>query len=144
HEVLLPAGNTNTGRVMVKASDNVFFAINAADFVLEPSEMVLDFEALEYLICQGDDLIVPFAYDTQPTFTETTTFSATVPTGMTASFNPPTANAGGTQVQLTLSNTAAVTPGIHEITVIASSASLSREIPLSINIQDGNFAPLIQ
>lgn len=144
HEVLLPAGSTNTGRIMVKASDHVFFAINAADFILEPSEMVLDFEALEYSVCQGDDLTIPFGYDAQETFTETTTFSATVPTGLTATFNPPTANAGGTQVQLTLSNTAAVAPGIHEITVIAGSASLNREIPLSINIQDGSFAPLTQ
>src|SRR5690606_11990923 len=123
---LLPAGSTNAGRFMVKASDNVFFAINAADFVVEPSEMVLDFEELDYQVCQGDDLIVPFGYDAQPTFLETTTFSATVPTGLTASFNPPTADTGGTQIELTLSNTAAVAPGIHEIIVIASSDSLSR------------------
>src|SRR5690606_35880517 len=78
HQVLLPADTTTKGRFMVKASDNIFFAVNAADFTIGASPMVLDFEGLDHELCQGDDLVIPFTYRSAPGFSQTATFSAEI------------------------------------------------------------------
>ena len=46
-EILLPGNVTNTARIMVKASDNIFFTVNSADFTIDASEVVLNFERLD-------------------------------------------------------------------------------------------------
>lgn len=110
-EVLLPGNVTNTGRIMVKASNNIFFAVNSTDFTIEPSQVVLNFENLDYEVCQPDDLVIPFVYETYDGFNENATFSANVPAGMSANFSPTNATANSTDVDLTLSNTNSVAPG---------------------------------
>ncbi len=139
-EVLLPGNVTNAGRIMVKASNNIFFAVNNTDFIIEESEVVLNFENLDYEVCQPDDLVIPFEYETYAGFNENTTFSANVPAGMSASFSPTNATANNTVVDLTLSNTNGVAPGVYEIVVTATSASITKNVTFSLLVQDGNFA----
>ena len=138
-EILLPGSVTNEGRIMVKASDNIFFAVNSADFVIEQSEVVLNFESLEYEVCQPDDIIIPFVYETYGGFNENSTFSADVPAGLTANFSPLDASADETAVELTLSNTNGVAPGVYDIMVTSTSASVTKNLVLSLKVQDGTF-----
>src|SRR5690606_5508929 len=107
HEVQLPEAPTQAGRFMVKASGNIFFAVNAADFSIDPAPMVLEFPALEHQVCQGDDLVIPFTYSTDGSFAEVASFMANLPPGLTATFDPVSTGVDGTSVQLTLSNTMA-------------------------------------
>ena len=141
--VLLPGDATTTARVMVKASDNIFFAVNATDFTIETSEVVLSFENLNFEVCQPNDLVVPFVYQTYAGFAETSTFSADVPAGLTATFNPTNATADATAVDLTLSNTNGVSPGVYDITVTSTSASVVKSVVLSVSVQDGNFTDVV-
>lgn len=142
--VLLPVDATSKGRFMVKASEHIFLAVNAADFSIAPSPMVLDFEGLDFQVCQGEDLILPFTYRAVAPFSETATFSASLPPGLTATFDPPTAQADGTPVQLTLTGTAGAALGTHGLVVSATSASLSQAVDLSLDLYDGTFGPLVQ
>ena len=96
---------------------------------------------LEYDICQPDDLLIDFDYITSPGFAEEATFSiSSPPTGLDISFLPETATATDTPVEITISNTANVAPGSYTIKVLATTASLSKEVSVLLNVYDGNFA----
>ncbi len=142
-EVLIPGDVTNSARIMVKASDNVFFAISASDFTIEQSEVVLNFQELSFTVCQPNDIIIPFTYKTFGGFSETSTFSADVPAGLSASFSPTQASADDTAVDLTISNTNAIAAGVYDITVTATSASVTKNISLSLTIVDGTFPDVV-
>ncbi|WP_246019923.1 hypothetical protein [Muriicola soli] len=49
---------------MVKGNQNVFFAINSADFTIEESPFVLQFDNLSFDVCQPVDKVIPFVYET--------------------------------------------------------------------------------
>ncbi|WP_437399272.1 reprolysin-like metallopeptidase [Flagellimonas lutimaris] len=139
-EVQLPGDVTTTARIMVKASDNIFFAVNATDFTIEQSEVVLNFAELKYEVCQPNDLIIPFVYETYVGFNENSTFSADVPAGLSASFSPTAASADNTSVDLTLSNTNGVAPGVYDITITSTAASVTKSVVLVLTVQDGTFS----
>ena len=142
-EVLLPANTTTMGRIMVKASDNIFFAVNSADFTIEEVPVVLDFETLDVGVCQPDDLVVPFVYNTAGGFSETSTFSADAPSGLTVSFSPATATADNTDVDITFSNTTALAEGVYPVTITSTSASATQQVVLQLNVFDGAFEEVV-
>ena len=125
-EVLIPGNATTQARIMVKASDNVFLAVNSSDFTIQESAVVLDFQDLSFEVCQPDDIVIPFTYQTFSGFNETSTFSVDLPVGLTGAFVPTQATANDTAVDLTISNTNGVTPGEYTITVTSTSASVTK------------------
>lgn len=142
-EVLIPGDATTQARIMVKASDNVFFAVNSSDFTIQQSQVVLSFQELSFQVCQPNDIIIPFTYQTFGGFAETSTFSVDLPTGLTGVFVPTGASADDTAAQLTISNTNAVTPGEYTITVTSTSTSVTKSVPLTLNISDAGFADVL-
>ncbi|ADV49200.1 Proprotein convertase P [Cellulophaga algicola DSM 14237] len=144
YTVLLPNVVTAQARIMVKASDNVFFAVNNTNFSITSSTIVLSFPALDYFICQPLDLMIPFVYEANTGFTETATFSVSgLPTGLAASFSPTTATTDGTLVDLTFTNSGAVAAGEYQIDVIATTASVTKQVTLTISIEDTSFTPVV-
>ncbi len=144
HPVLIPGNPTTEGRIMVKASDNIFFAVNDADFTIEASEIVLNFDVLAYEVCQPDALVVPFVYEAYLGFAEEVTFSVdTPPAGLNVSFSPATATATDTNVNLTLADTQNLTEGNYPITVVATSLSGSKEITIEVNVFSTVFPELV-
>lgn len=141
-EVVLPGDATNTARIMVKASDNVFFAVNASDFTIQETNVVLSFQELSYQVCQPNDIIIPFTYQTFSGFSETSTFSADLPAGLSAAFSPTQASANDTAIDLTISDINAVSPGTYPITVTSTSTSVTQNVELTLVINDGNFSAI--
>jgi subtilisin-like proprotein convertase family protein len=142
-EVLLPGTATNNARIMVKADDNVFFAVNKADFSITESQAVLQFGQLEYSVCQPDELQIPFSYETFGGFNEEVTFSASgVPAALGLMFSPETATSGTTPVTLSITNTDLVPVATYNLIVTATSASLSRQVELQLQVLDGTFEPI--
>ncbi len=141
-EVLLPGLATTQARIMVKASDNIFFAINASDFTIQQSQVVLDFEGLDFEVCQPDNLVIPFNFEVYGGFNETVTFSVDVPVGLGAAFSPPSSDVD-TPVDLTISNTNTIAEGSYPIIVTATSASVTKEVVLNLNIYDGTFSDVV-
>ena len=140
HDVLIPSSQTNNARIMVKADDQIFFAVNSAFFSISESEIVLNFAVLDYEVCQPDTLILPFLYQTYLGFSEEVTFSViNPPTGLDAIFSPLTATANDTPIQLTLSNTQNVALGNYPIRIAATSATVTQELTINVNITDTNF-----
>jgi len=144
HEILLPGMTTSFGRFMVKASDNIFLAVNSTSFQITESDIVLQFDRLEETVCVPSDLVIPFEYQTYGGINETVTFSSTgEPAGLGVAFNPTTAIANNTAVTMTLSNTAGVSPGIYPITVIATGNTSSQQVVVNAEILDGSFSDVV-
>ncbi|MEO1012267.1 MAG: reprolysin-like metallopeptidase [Bacteroidota bacterium] len=142
--VLLPGEESSVARIMVKARDNIFFAVNAADFTIGVSEIVLDFPQLGYEVCQPEDLTVPFTYRTHLGFDGETTFGVIdPPVGLDVSFVPETATLDGTTVDILFSNTAAVVPGVYTVSVQAVSGDLTKEVPLQLVVFDSDFSDVV-
>lgn len=144
HEVIIPGNSTTTGRFMVKGTDNIFFSINSSDFIIEDSEIILNFADLNHSVCEPNDLVIPFIYETYLGFNEEVTFSALgMPAGLTAVFTPPTATDNNTPVSVTFSNTDLVTPGEYPVNITATSLSLTKDVTLNITISDANFSDVV-
>ena len=143
HEVLLSGISTTSARIMVIASDNIFLAVNSADFIIESSEIVLNFNDLQYDICSTDDLVVPFTYETYTGFSEEVTFSATdLPPGLAISFSPETAVVNSTPVAVTFSNIESLAPGIYPIGIQATSGTVTKEVIIQLNVDTTVFEPV--
>ncbi|MCK5440732.1 MAG: proprotein convertase P-domain-containing protein, partial [Maribacter sp.] len=139
HKIVLPGDPTTMARIMVKAKNNIFFAVNAADFTIEASEIVLDFNELEYNVCQPNDLLVAFDYETYLGFNEEVTFSVpTPPLGLNISFSPETTTSS-MPVTITFGNTGNVPEASYAIVVEATSASITKKVVLDLNVYDDVF-----
>lgn len=142
-EVLIPGMSTSNARLMVKARGNVFFAVNAANFSIAPSDVVLHFSTLEHDICLPNNTVIPFEFETFNGFSETVTFSTSgEPVGLGIDFSPVTAS-GDTSVNMNITNVAALTEGSYPIRVIATSVGLSKDVEITLRVYDADFPPLI-
>ena len=143
YKLIVPGGiATTSARIMVKASDNIFFAVNGGDFTIEESEFVLAFSQLEALACQPDDLVINFEYQSFMGFTGETTFSTSgLPAGLTASFVPASTSINSTGVQLTISGTASVSPGSYPFTITGTSGPLVQNLSFDLNVSEDTLSP---
>ncbi|WP_343487224.1 reprolysin-like metallopeptidase [Allomuricauda sp. d1] len=138
-DVLLPGNATTEARFMVKASNNVFFAVNSTDFTIEETEVVLDFPGLDFEACQPSDVDISFTYKTYGGFSEESTFSADAPPGLTVTFSPTTATADDTPVLISITDTGAVAEGSYPLTITATSATVTQEVVLNLSLYDTTF-----
>ena len=143
HDIIVPAIPTTTARLMIKASDNIFFAVNSEDFTITESEFVLNFSELEFDVCQPDSVTTSFDYETYLGFDQEVTFSVfSAPANLIVSFTPPMTNVD-TTVDMVLSNTENVAEGNHEVVILATSASLSKMVALDLSVSDNDFTDVI-
>src|SRR5690606_5762185 len=144
HHISVPSGITSSAvRIMIKAVNNVYFSLNEANLTIQESDYILNFDSLEHIVCQPDDLVFNFTYNTFSGFSETITFSAAdVPAGLSVSFDPATAVSNGETVQVTVSGTGSVGVGNNDFTIIANSATpgLSKSFPISFSVQSNTVS----
>ena len=144
HNIVIPGVATTTGRFMVKASDNIFFAVNNTNFSITPSEVVLNASKLDYEICQPDDLVVDFVYETYLGFMEESTFSVVgAPPGLSAVFSSTTAVANDTPITVTFSGTENLSVGSYPIQILSTAATVTKEIMLNVTIYDADFVAVM-
>ena len=140
YDVVMPGNPSTEARIMVKANGNIFFAVNAVDFTIDPSDIVLNFEKIAQEVCQGDVLVVPFTYETYNGFNEEATFSIMAPpVGVDIAIFPETANVTDTPVEITFTNTQNLNVGAYPIRVLATTASTVKEVTVDLNVYDTNF-----
>ncbi len=144
HEVLLPGSATEKARFMVKGHQNLFFAVNDTDFIIEEAPVVFQFEKLSFDVCQPTDKVIPFVYETYGGFNEAVSFSASgLPAGLGVSFLPGTTDENNTLVAMTISNTTAVPEGVYPIQVIGTAPSYTQEVTIELIIFDTDFPEVV-
>ena len=135
--IIIPQEVTSTkARIMVEASDNIFFNINTHDFII--SGFSLENTTGDLSICnlatteQSFDIKLDFlnGFNEEVTFNVSGTPSNTNPILTENTFN----NSGNTT--LNLSNLDNATPGDYTITVNANSASINKTLNIQFNIND--------
>lgn len=144
YDVVIPGQATTTGRIMVKASDNIFFAVNAVDFTIIESEVVLNFTQLQFDVCKPDNLVVDFTYETYNTFSEESTFSVvSPPTGLGIAFTPALANTTNTPVSLSITGTNNLAVGSYPINITSTSTSITKQVTVMLKVYDSNFTEVV-
>jgi hypothetical protein len=128
---------TAQGRFMVKAANNIFYAVNATDINIQTSEFILSFNENSLNICQPNNAVYHFTYKTFLGFNETTTFSAeNLPPGTNVSFNPSTALTNNTEVEITISGTESIPLGDNEFFIKGTSATLVKRAVINLLVNN--------
>ncbi|QLE01506.1 proprotein convertase P-domain-containing protein [Galbibacter sp. BG1] len=144
-QVVIPGDITTTNaRIMVKASNNIFFAINEAVLSIQPSNFALLFNTLEYNICQPNTVEIPFTYHAYNSFNETVSFSTTnVPAGLNVSFSAPSAVNSDTDIVIDINGTENLALGSNSFNVVATaSGGEVKEYPIDLRIYSDTFEDL--
>ena len=128
---------TNNARVIVEAADNIFYAITDNFTISTSQDFSISPQDGSQSACNLDSAIFNFVYETANGFSENVTFSASGnPSGSTVTFNPTSLNTDGS-FSMQVGNLLAVSNGNYTITVTGTSASLTRNTSVSLNVADG-------
>jgi hypothetical protein len=132
-------GDVTNARLMVKASNSIFYAVNTTSFAIQEVDYVLSFNSTFQEVCLPNTANYTFTYNTFNGYSQNTTFSVSnLPTGATATFTPNAASSTGTQVDLALSNLSGVSVGEYTFNVKATSNGVTQEYPLVLGVYDNN------
>ena len=116
--ITAPIIATSTARIVVESVGNIFYAVNAANITIQTAEFVMAFANSEVDVCEPNNAVYNFTYNTYLGYTGNTTFSATGnPAGSTVTFSPTSASADATAVTMTVSGITNAMVGQHNITV---------------------------
>ena len=138
HEVLMPDVATSTARIKVEAVGNIFYAINSQDFSLTRDGFLLTVDQLDYGVCQNNSVDASIIFESAPSFTDTSVFSAeNVPIGLEVNFNPTSVSENNTPVDITFSADGDLPAGIYPVDIVATSPQNIQR--LTYNIQ--NYSP---
>jgi len=137
--VLPNAEGSTTARIMVKASDNIFFAVNTTDFTVQASDFVITPDANSVAICQSENAVYTIDYRTFLDFDEEVVFSAeNLPPGSQIDFSPSSISGSqinGTPIVATISGTSNLEVGLYEISVTATAGSgIEKEVTLQLEV----------
>lgn len=141
--ITVPTGAaTTTARIMVKGSNNVFYALNSSIFTIQASEFVMNFapSATNNDVCAPGTATYNFTYNTFLGFNQVTTFSATGnPPGTTVTFNPATAQNDNTPVTITISGITPAMVGSYNITVTGTASTVTKNTNITLNVYSATF-----
>lgn len=131
---------TNTARVKIKAADNVFFDISNTNFTINPpSAPTFTFlvEPETQSVCSPANAVYQINLGSVLNFNAAVNFSVTgLPANAQALFavNPLTPTAS---TSLTISNTIAIASGNYNLTITATSGSITKQIPITLIVANG-------
>lgn len=129
---------TSNARLLLKAVDNVFFAVNAQEFEIEKSEFALLTDAVQRDICNTDTATFALEYKTFLEFEETVNLAVNnLPEGVTAVFSEDTFSGRVTEGEpftLMLSDFESLASGTYTFDVVGTSASVQKIIALEFTL----------
>jgi len=140
NDVIVPfiGGDTSMARVIVEGNNNIFYAVNSTNFSIRELVFVTTINNPDVGICQPDDVVYNFTYNTFSGFSGTTTFSVVgLPAGATAVVTPTSAILDGTMVTVIVSDTAALNPGSYSFTLESTSGAITKTTNAIFNVFAG-------
>ncbi|WP_439128645.1 GEVED domain-containing protein, partial [Polaribacter sp.] len=144
--IVVPNNVTTEARIMVMASDNIFYNVNSTNFEILSTTptFILTNESTNVSACNSGNQSSDFTIniDFINGFTETVTLSATgQPSGSVVSFNPNTLSDDGTVV-MTVSNLDGITAQEYTINVLGTSSTISQNLDVFLNVTASNLTPV--
>ena len=133
--IVVPNNATLNGRIKIEAVNNVFYTLNKAKLIIEASKFVMNFEESNLQVCELENAIYKFKYQTFLGFNEQTTFSTeNLPSGLTATITPTTAIANGTDVVVEIKGITKNNFGKHFFTMKGASASETNTVQVGLQV----------
>lgn len=130
----------STARIIVEGNNNIFFAMNSADFSIENKDFIIDVQNSEISACSDEDAVYEFTYRTFSGFSGTSVFSTTnLPSDLTVTFNPTSATNDNSPVSATVSGISNLANGIYGFDIVATSGGETFTSPVSLTVYDTNF-----
>jgi len=142
HNIIVPAGTTTQGRIMVKGSNHIFFDINNANITIAGGgggTFELTATPSTVNACLGSPLVTSIGVVGSGGFSSPVTLSVSgLPGGASASFsnNPPTP---GTNSTLTITGINSL--GSYGITVQGVSGAINKTVNVTLNVANQTSAP---
>ena len=142
--VQMPGMATQTGRLMVKASENIFFAVNSANIAILEQPFILETTSLNPSVCLPNTKSLPLVFKNFGGFNEAVTLAVMdLPNGITYAFDLPVVQENETPVILNLTPSGMVTPGEYAVTVIGTAGTTTFELPIVVQVADGGFSEAV-
>ncbi|MDP5106979.1 MAG: M12 family metallo-peptidase [Polaribacter sp.] len=144
--IIIPDNATTKARIMVEAADNIFYNVNTSAFTIvssTPTFLITD-NSGEQSVCNTATQSINYTlgFDFINGFSETATLSATgQPAGSSVVFSTSTINADGT-VTLTVADLEGKKAKSYNINVVATSATVTQNINLVLNVRSSVFSTL--
>lgn len=135
HGVVIPAGTTTTGRIMVKGTNHIFFDINNANITItQPTaSFTLAANPNSHSVCIGQNISSTLTITPIGTFTSNVTLSVTgLPSGATGQFNLNPVPYNGSS---TLSVTGLTTAGTYTLVVTGVSGAISSTANIALEVK---------
>ena len=138
--VPIAGSDTSMARLIVEGHNNIFYAVNSSDFTIQESEFVITVTDTELDVCQPNSAVYNFTYNTFLGFSDTTTFSVSgLPSGTSATINPISASADGTNGTVTIDGIGSLAVGSYMFTFDGVSGGTSQTIDLMMNVYNDTF-----
>jgi hypothetical protein len=143
-EITIPDNSTTEARILIEATDNVFYNVNTINFTINsttPTFLVTN-KTNKQIVCNTASNSIDYVlnFDFVNGFSETVNLSATgLPTGATASFNPTTINVDG-DVTMTIDNLNGSNQGEYTINIECASNTVTQKSEAFLNIIGTNFS----
>ncbi|WP_019037687.1 reprolysin-like metallopeptidase [Psychroflexus tropicus] len=136
-EITLPnISATSDARLLIEAADHIFYTVSEPFNLDSTPDFSVTAINSEENICNLDGVVFDFNYATSNGFSESTSFTAVGPNNAQFEFTPSSLNADGS-FSLLVSNLLSVVPDIYTLEVIATSASITKSIEVTLTIIDG-------
>jgi subtilisin-like proprotein convertase family protein len=144
-DISVPSSVTTTGKLMIKAADNVFLDVNNAIIIIEevlvPTFFLTAFEFEKTECTNVGTETFKFDYSASAGQLGEVLFSATGnPEGSTISFSPESVNTIDRQtITMTVSNLASVTPQEYIISIAGKSTTETKSFDVTLTLKGTNF-----
>lgn len=134
---------SSLARVMVKASDNIFFAVNNTNFNVQQSEFTISTSEDTTSICKSNTAEYNIHYKTHLGFSEQVSFtSENIPAGTNIRFSPASISgehANETTIRVEIDQTQHLAQGVYPFTVEGVSANgMLRSVDLVLSVYTNN------
>ncbi|MDT7832401.1 zinc-dependent metalloprotease family protein [Flavobacteriaceae bacterium S356] len=146
HTLVVPENPTTQGRLMVEAADNIFLAVNTANFTINSTTptFLVENNTGDLSACNsgGGEAQYTLNFNFVNGFSENVTFSTTgEPAGSLVEFSPTSISADG-NVVMTISNLDGVTAQSYTIDVTATSTSVTQNVSAGLTVYSSTFSAL--
>lgn len=140
--ITVPVGNGTNKRIMVRGYDHIFYDISNTNFTVTSASSTMAISVSgeqNQKGCKDGEVSYTLYYQALGGFNGNTTFAVTGnPAGSTVTFNPETIDATG-NVTVTVAVPQAVVAGFYQLTVTATSGSLTKTANIYLEVIDTNF-----
>jgi hypothetical protein len=144
--IVIPETPTTSARIMVEAADNIFYNVNATNFIIKsstPTFVITNTSGSQFACNTGNESVSYILnFDFVNGFSENVALSAAgQPEGTTVSFSPSTIGVDG-NVTMNVTGLNGAVAQYYTINVLGNSTSISENIDIELNVTTSSFDDL--